>query len=206
MQEAQLEMQELSKIQSPETRKRMMPKIMDKAIESFNKGYKYQYFQVGLAGNLNAQIGTLYYVQKRFDEAEPYLSRAFMLNGAAIAMHACIMYNKKDYKAMQASFERAVKFSPKQSILWNTYAWCRMQAGDSNEAINILNRAAVFIPNDQITKANLDLLKNNGKMRMSDFGEAWYQFLLEEPSMQELQKLAQAAKLGSPFAKNVRHH
>ncbi len=205
MQEAEQQMQELSKIQSLETRKRMMPKIMDKAVEIFNKGYKYQLFQIGLAGNLNAQIGTIYFIQNRYDEAEPYLARALVLSGSAIAMHACIMYNKKDYNAMQASFERAVKFNPKQSLIWNTYAWCRLHAGNVDEAIHILNRCAAFLPNDQITQANLDLLKNNGTMRMAEFGEAWYQFKLEEPSAQEIQKFAQAAKLGSPFARNVRH-
>ncbi|MBQ1924502.1 MAG: hypothetical protein II180_00120 [Proteobacteria bacterium] len=215
MQEAQLEMKELAKIQSPETRKRLMPKIMDKAIDIFKKAYKYQHFQPMLAQNINGQIGSIYYIQKRFDDAEPYLAKTFMLNGSAIVMHACILYRKKDYKAMKDEFERAVKFSPKQPLLWNVYAWCLMKS-DSNVdgAIEVLNRSLVFTRNNEITKTNLDLLKNKGTMKMAEFGEEWYQFLLEEPTAQELQKLAQLqkeaqmqmSKMGSPFAKHMRRH
>lgn len=213
MQEAQIEMQELAKIQSPETRKRLMPKIMEKAVDIFKKAYKYQHFQPMLAQNINGQIGSIYYIQKRFEEAEPYLARTFMLNGAAIVMHACILYRNKDYKAMKDAFERAVKYSPKQPVLWNVYAWCLLQTeAGVDGAIEVLNRSLVFNKSDEITKTNLDLLKNKGKMKMADFGESWYQFLLEDPTAQEMQKMAQLqkdaqiqmSKMGSPFAKHAR--
>jgi len=181
-QRAQDAMQSLPALKSEEARKN----VLDKAVAIFKQGYALKHFQFYLAAQLNAQIGTLYYIQKRFKEAEPYLANAFFQQGTAIAMYACILYKRKDYDAMAKQFERAVKYSKKVPMLWNLYAWCLLQIKKRDEAIAVLNRCLTNTPNDQTTLANLDLVKNSAKIKMRGYNEQWYQFHLDTPPPQKV--------------------
>lgn len=204
LQASQEEVQELSKIQSPETLKRMMPKIMDKAIEILNRGYKYEHFMFSVTQTLNGQIGSLYYIQKRFDDAEPYLKNSLILNGAAQSMYACILYKKHDLESMKKQFEKTLKFTRKDPLLYHIYAWCLEQEKDTDGAIAVLNQCLLFNPKSEVTKENLNRLKTRQTLQMSSFGEQWYQYMLEQPSAQAVQSMAQARRMASPFARRVR--
>ena len=202
--ESQTQMKELGKIQSQETLKRMMPKIMDKTIEILNKAYKYEYFQFSVTQTINAQIGTLYYIQKRFDEAEPYLKNSIFLNGTALGMYACILYKKNDIDGMKKQFKKALRFAQRDVLLWHVYAWCLDQNKDQDGAIEILNQCLIFNAKSDTTKENLNRLKNGQHIDMAPFGEQWYQYMLEQPTAQAIQAMGQGRKLASPFARHVR--
>lgn len=202
--ESQVEMQELSKIQSPETLKRMMPKIMDKTIEILNKGYKYEHFMFSVTQTINGQIGVLYYIQKKFEEAEPYLKNSLFMNGQAQGMYACILYKKHDLDGMKKQFDKTLKFARKDVLLWHVYAWCLEQEKDTDGAIEVLNQCLLFNARSEVTKENLDHLKKKQSIDMSSFGEAWYQFMLEQPTAQAVQSMTQQRRIGSPFARHVR--
>ncbi len=159
---------------------------MDKAVERLKTAYSLKNYQFALASNIDAQIGTLYYMQSRFKEAEPYLSRAFAQNGTAVAMYGCLLYRRDDIEGMKRAFEKATKFSRKQPLLFNLYAWCLTQKNRRDEAIGVLNACLASNPGDQTTKDNLDLLKNSGKVKMRGYNMQWYQFLLEKPPAQQL--------------------
>ncbi len=165
--------------------------LMDKCVDQIKDAYKYKNYIFFLEQQLNAQIGSIYYAQRKFKEAEPYLANAFIKNGPAVCMYACIQYRNKDEKGMIESFEKAVKFTPKMPLLWNLYAWCLLELKKRDEAIAVLNRGAQFNPSDKITKDNLTLIKNSGKIKMRDFQEQWYQFWLDDPTamQREMQKL-----------------
>ena len=204
IQESQEEMKELSKIQSPETLKRMMPKIMDKTVEILNKGYKYEHFMFSVTQTINGQIGTIYYIQKRFEEAEPYLKNSLFVNAQAQGMYACILYKKHDLEGMKKQFEKALKFARRDVLLWHVYAWCLEQEKDTDGAIEALNQCLLFNARSEATKGNLERLKKKQSIDMSSFGEAWYQYMLEQPTAQAAQAMAQARRIGSPFARHVR--
>lgn len=160
--------------------------LMAKTIDILKEGYAYKNHQFYLKAQLDAQIGMIYYVQKKFKEAEPYLAGAFFQQGTAIAMYACIHYKRKSYGDMKKAFERAVKHSKKLPLVWNLYAWCLLQNKERDAAIAVLNRALAENAGDPTTVSNLDLLKNSSKIKMRGYGEQWYQFHLEAPPQQKV--------------------
>ena len=165
--------------------------LIEKCIEEFKGAYKYKNYTFFLEQQLNSQIGSIYYAQRKFDEAEPYLRNSFIRNGPSICMYACLLFKKGDDEGMVAQFEKAVKFTPRMPVLWNLYAWCLMERKKRDEAIAVLNRCLKVNPGDKITKENLDLAKNGGKIKMRGYQEQWYQFWLEDPveMQREMQKL-----------------
>lgn len=165
---------------------RAREKLLTKTTNILKEGYAYKNYQFFLKAQLDAQIGMIYYVQKKFKEAEPYLANAFFQQGTALAMYACIHYKRKDYDKMKEAFERTVKHSKKLPLVWNLYAWCLLQIKERDAAIAVLNRALAENPNDPTTASNLDLLKNSGKIKMRGYGEQWYQFHLEAPPQQKV--------------------
>ena len=148
--------------------------ITDRKIASLSIGEKQKKKKTSVRSSI-------YYIQKRFKEAEPYLANVFIQQGTALAMYACILFKNKKEDEMIKAFEKAVKFSRKVPLLWNVYAWCLNEMKKRDEAIKVLNRALVDNPGDKITQDNLDLLKNSGAMKMRAYNEQWYQFWLEEP-------------------------
>lgn len=160
--------------------------LMAKTIDILKEGYAYKNYQFFLKAQLDAQIGMIYYVQKKFKEAEPYLATAFFQQGIAIAMYACIHYKRKNFADMKKAFERAVKHSKKLPLVWNLYAWCLLQNKERDAAIVVLNRALAENAGDPTIASNLDLLKNSGKIKMRGYGEQWYQFHLEAPPQQKI--------------------
>ncbi|MFA5625370.1 MAG: hypothetical protein WC966_10015 [Bradymonadales bacterium] len=174
-----------SMAQLPQTKsERVRESILENTIDILRDGYKYKHWQFFLASQIDAQIGQIYYLQKKFKQAEPYLANAFVQVWNAVAMHACIMFREKNYERMKKDFERALKYNRKIPILWNLYAYCTLNATGRDDALAILNRAMNYIGTDKSTMDNIDFLKNNGKMRMRVWNEQWYQFHLEAPPMQ----------------------
>lgn len=163
---------------------RVRESILDNTIDILKDGYKYRHWQFLLGSQIDAQVGQIYYLQKKFKQAEPYLAKAFVQIWTAVAMHACIMFRNKEYTRMNKDFERALKFNRKIPLLWNLYAYCTLQATGRDEALKILNRSLTYIQGDKSTLDNIDFLKNNSKMRMRVWNEQWYQFHLEAPPAQ----------------------
>ena len=160
--------------------------LIDKAIEQLKTAYRYKNYQFGLASNIDAQIGMFYYVQSRFKEAEPYLANAFPQNWTAVAMYGCLLYRKDDIDGMKRAFDRAIKYSRKQPMLYNLYAWCLLEKKQRDAALKVLNDGLMYNAGDETTKENLNLLKIAGKRKMRGYRMPWYQFLLEKPPAQQL--------------------
>ncbi len=204
MMEAQAIMQDLGQIKSQDTLKRMMPKIIDRAVAKFSEAYHYGMFQFGVTKILNGQIGSLYYMGQRFEEAEPYLSKAFLQQTEAQAMYACCLYRKQKFDEMKVAFDKALRLAQRKPLIFNMYAWCLTQQKDINGAIRVLNQCKAFNPKDEVTLKNLDMLKNSNTMKMTSYGAEWYQYFLEAPDAKAIQQLQQM-RMGSPFATHQRH-
>ena len=159
---------------------------INRAIEILKSGYALAPWQFFVKGQVNAQIGTIFYVQKKFKEAEPYLEKAFVRHWIARAMLAVIYYKRKDYAKMSKLFEASVKSSKKESLLWNLYAYCAWKSGDRDKAIEILNRALKALPDEERTKTNRTALQNKGKMKMKPWKDMWYQFHLARLPQQKV--------------------
>ncbi len=176
-QEAQRQMTQVQNARTPKQR----DAILDRAVEVLKQGLVFKHHQFYVAAQLNAQIGQIYYVQKRFKEARPYLEQSFVRNWISGAMLGCLDFKRKDFDAMKKNFERTIKHNRKEALLWSVYAWCVWKNGDPDEALRILNRGLEVLKSDERIQANVDLLRNSKKMKMRAWKELWYQFHLESP-------------------------
>lgn len=153
---------------------------MDRAIRTLEGGLKYGRYQFFVSSQIMSQIGVIHYIKKDFNAAFPYLKKSFARNWMALGMLAVIYMKKKDRERMVKTFHRACRYSPKEGLLWNLYAYCLLRLGDRPEAIQTLIKASKKLPDDERIKANLIHLQNNRKMKMKNYGELWLQFHLEK--------------------------
>lgn len=167
---------------------------VDKGIRELQSAFKYGKWQIYVTGQLNAQIGMIYYMKRDFAAAFPFLEKAFFKNWMAMGMLA-ISYMKRNKKdKMKETFEKAAQASPKESLLWNLYAYCLCESGDTGKAKDVLERGLKKLPGDEKTRQNLELLREGKRMKMKGFGEMWLQFHLE--SIGTIQKQQMAAMGG----------
>jgi tetratricopeptide (TPR) repeat protein len=154
---------------------------IDRGIEVLEQARPLAKWQFFLGSQIDGQIGSVLYMAKRFDEAEPYLKRSFKKNWVSRAQLGVLYYKKKKYSEMEEVFEEAVAANKKESLLWNLYAYCMWKRGKRDEAIDVLNRAMEAVESDEKTERNLKALKNNRKMKMRGWNMMWYQFHLDRP-------------------------
>jgi tetratricopeptide (TPR) repeat protein len=166
----------------------------EKAIRELKDALQYGKWQIYVGGQLNAQIGMIYYMKRDFSNAFPYLEKAFFKNWAAMGMLGiCYMKRQKKDK-MIATFEKALQWSSKESLFWNLYAYCLVECGETSKAKEILEKGLKKMPGDAHIKENLESLQQGKKMKMRHYGDMWYQFHLE--NMAAIQKHQMAAMGG----------
>ena len=177
--------------------KELQNQRFDKAIKSLKAGYSLGNWQFFVRPQLDAQIGVIYYLMKEDENAFEYLKKGFSKHWVAMGMLA-IMYMKKGNKDMMVqTFEKAVKATAKESLLWSLYAYCVLKEGDREKALDVLARGLKKLPDDDKLKANQTAVANKQRMKMQKYGELWMQFYLEKAPMvgqkvpQYMQGLAQ---------------
>lgn len=176
---------------SIQQRDAIVKKRIEKSIKILEEGYKWKGWHPGIVGQIDGQIGTLLYIDGQNLPATDYLSRASTRNWVARAMYAAIAYKRDRVEEMKKIFEGTLRWSKKEALLWNTYAWCVWQKGDVDEAIDILNRAQKHVKTDERTQYNLDALRNGRAMKMDFWGEEWAQFRLDDSYKRQQQAMAQ---------------
>ncbi len=184
------------------TSKEMQIQLVDRAIKEMHEALKYEKWQIYVGGQINASIGMLYYIKRDFNNAFPYLQKGFFKNWVTMGMLGVYYLKKNKPVKMKETFEKAVLGSPKESLLWALYAYCLCEAGDQAKASEVLEKGLKKIPGDEQLAANLALLKEGKKMKMTGYGEMWYQFHLE--SAATIQKQQMAAMTGGMRRKVVR--
>ena len=169
--------------------KEMQARKPEKAVEILQQSFPLARWQFGIASSLNANIGALLYVQKKFDEAEVYLrkgaSAPFLKLWLAQAMLGANAYRKKNYAEMERILDGAMKSSKNESLLYAMYAWCEAQRGEKKKAIEILQKGVTENPSDEKLKTLLQRAQNDKRLKMDVFGEQWWQFWLETPPMMQ---------------------
>jgi tetratricopeptide (TPR) repeat protein len=163
---------------------------VEKAIRELQNAFQYGKWQFYVTGQINSQIGVIHYVKRDFANAFPYLEKSFVKNWVAMGMLG-ISYMKRNKKEkMIEAFEKAVRWSSKESLLWNLYAYCLNETGDIGKARDVLARGLKKLPGDERTKHNLDALREGKKMKMRNYGDMWLQFHLEKQSVMMKQQAA----------------
>ena len=151
----------------------------EKAIRELKDALKYAKWQVYVEGQLESQIGMIYYMKRDFSNAFPHLEKSFFKNWAAMGMLAiCYMKRQKKDK-MVSTFENTVRWTTKEPLLWNLYAYCLNECGDVAKAKEVLEKGLKKNPGDGPLMENLDNLQQGKKMKMRNYGDMWFQFHLE---------------------------
>jgi len=167
---------------------------VEKCIRELQGAFKYGKWQVYVTGQINAQIGMIHYMKREFAAAFPYLEKAFFKNWVAMGMLAVSYMKRNKNDKMKDTFEKALQGSPKESLLWNLYAYCLTEIGDTAKAREVLEKGLKKLPGDERITHNIEALSEGKKMKMKNFGEMWLQFHLERPSA--IMKQQQAAMGG----------
>ncbi|MDD3293761.1 MAG: tetratricopeptide repeat protein [Geobacteraceae bacterium] len=173
---------------------------IEKAIRTLKEAFRYGPWQFSVAGQINSQIGMIYYMKRDFSNAFPYLEKGFPKNWVSMGMLAVSYMKRNKKETMTSTFEKAVQWSPKESLLWNLYAYCACEGGDTEKARLVLERALKKLPGDERTAANLEALREGKKMKMKGYGDMWLQFHLERQSVILKQ---QAAAMGGMARRKV---
>lgn len=170
------------------------PPRFEKAIRELKDALQYSKWQLYVSGQLHSQIGMIYYMKRDFSNAFPHLEKSFFKNWAATAMLA-ISYMKRQKKdKMISTFDRAVQWNSKESMLWSLYAYCMNESGESIRAKEILAKGLKKLPGDEKLKENVECLEKGKKMNMRAYGDLWFQFHLE--SLGAIQRHQMAAMGG----------
>jgi tetratricopeptide (TPR) repeat protein len=179
----------------------MQIQLVDRAIKEMHEALRYEKWQIYVGGQVNASIGMLYYIKRDFNSAFPYLQKGFFKNWVTMGMLGVYYLKKNKKDKMKETFEKAVIGSPKESLLWALYAYCLCEAGDQDKAMEVLEKSLKKIPGDEQLTLNLSLLKEGKRMKMTGYGEAWYQFHLENTAA--LQKQQQMASMTGGMKRKV---
>jgi len=161
--------------------KELAAKRPERAIEILTSGFALARWQFLVASQLHGQIGTLLYVQKKFDESEPHLKQAWLKIWPAKAMLGAQLYRRKEFAQMEELFEKTISSNKGEALLYAVYAWCEEKRGERKKALEILQRAVAEVPGDERLKTLLSRAQNDKRMKMDAYGEQWWQFWLESP-------------------------
>src|SRR6266851_1442289 len=183
--------QALSKVAEKElsaqpTNQRERQQRMEKAIKILESGLRYDRWQFLIGAEIHAQIGMIQYVSKHLDEAQVHFGKANPRNYMAKAMQGALFYQRKDYPAMERSFEAAVKSGKKEPLVWAAYAWCLGQLKEKDKALKVMARAVEANPSEEKLKAGLTALQNDKRLKMRMYEPLWWQFGLEQPPLQTM--------------------
>lgn len=169
------------------------PPRFEKAIRELKDALQYSKWQLYVEGQLHSQIGMIYYMKRDFSNAFPHLEKSFFKNWAATAMLAVSYMKRQKKDKMISTFDKAVQWNGKESLLWGLYAYCMNENGESDKAKAILAKGLKKLPGDEKLKDLLECLEKGKKMNMRAYGDLWFQFHLE--SLGALQK-HQMASMG----------
>jgi tetratricopeptide (TPR) repeat protein len=176
------------------------PPRFEKAIRELKDALQYSKWQLYVEGQLESQIGMIYYMKRDFSNAFPHLEKSFFKNWAATAMLAVSYMKRQKKDKMISTFDKAVQWNGKESLLWSLYAYCMNESGEPARAKEILAKGLKKLPGDEKLKDCLDCLEKGKKMNMRAYGDLWFQFHLE--SLGALQK-HQMASMGGRMQRRM---
>lgn len=147
---------------------------------------KWQFF---LSSTIDGQIGTIYYMKGQYQQAKPYLERAFVRHWVAKAMLAVIYYRERKITKMDEVFQHVTKHVKKAGLLWSLWAYCVWRNDETERAISILTKGKDYLGEADVhLSQNLLSLQNQKRMKMKGYAEQWYQFQLETSPQQTQMK------------------
>ncbi len=155
---------------------------IDNGIRILETAFAYDRWQFLVRSQINAQIGAILFMQRKFKEATPYLEKAFSRQWTALGMLAVIHFKRHRLDEAVETMEKAVKHAKKEALAWGLYAYMLDKGSRREAALEVLQRGAEGCPDSDAIKTNITRLQNRERMKMKPFGDDWFQFQLETPS------------------------
>lgn len=176
----------------------------DNAIRVLRQGYPHCRWVFLLRAQLDGQIGTILFMNRKFDEAEPLLEKAWSRHWIARGMLAVHWFKKHDPKKAFQVLDAAIASNRKEAMLYGIKAFMKVKLKDRDGARDTLIEAARRLPKNEVIATNLVRLQNGQDLRMSEFGDVWWNFHLEKPGEKLLLKMAGGgSKVGAKGAKKA---
>ncbi len=160
----------------------------DAAITTLKSGYRFANKAFLVKAQVDSQIGTILYIQKKFGEAYKYLQKANPRIYTAYTMLIVGDLKNKKEKEAKEHIDLLVKVNKKEPFVYSFAAYIYSEEfHDKGEAIAYLKKGTKVLPGNEKLKDHLLALQNNKKFKMEKWGDVWYQLLLEKKSMSKLQ-------------------
>lgn len=176
----------------------------DNAIRVLEQGYPNCRWVFLLRSQIDGQIGTIHFMNRRFEEALPMLEKAWVKHWIAKGMLAVYWFRKhKPEKAFEI-LDTAISANKKEPMLYGVKAFMKVKLKDRDGARDVLIKAGKKLPKNEPIATSLVRLQNGQDLRMWEFGDAWWNFHLQKPSEKRLMKMAgSGSKIGAKGAKKA---
>ena len=174
----------------------------DNAIRILEQGYSHCRWVFLLRSQIDGQIGTIHFMNRRFEDALPLLEKAWVKHWIAKGMLGVYWFRKhKPEKAFEI-LDHAIAANKKEGMLYGIKAFMKVRLKDRDGARDVLIAATKKLPQSEPIAGSLIRLQNGQDLRMWEFGDVWWNFHLQKPSEKRLMKMAGgASKIGAKGAK-----
>lgn len=156
-------------------------------------------WQFLVGAQIHAQLGALDYMEQDYVSARAHLEKAWSRNWMSQVQLAAMDWRDDKRDAALARLEKAKGPGEKEALFWGIYAWMASETGDRGRALLIVDEGLKKLPGQKALTELADALRNQKKIQVAVFGDAWYQFFPEHLS--ETQKRAMAEQ----FAPRPKH-
>jgi tetratricopeptide (TPR) repeat protein len=141
---------------------------------------RYGRWQFLLAGQIDAQLGVIDYLQLKFDEARPKLEAGKWRNAVALCCLGCIDWRQGRKDEAVKHFAAAAQASSQDVMVYQVWATLLARDGQRTEALAAVADGLKAIPDNAPLQDLQSRIANKKKIDTDRFGEAWYQFFPEE--------------------------
>jgi tetratricopeptide (TPR) repeat protein len=165
--------------------KRVLPLLQERRIdeaETLLVGVKTRYarWQFLLAGQIDAQLGMIDYLQMKFDEARPKLESGRWRNWSALLALGAIAWRQGRKDEAWKAFQAAADAGSKESLVYCIWATLLTRDGLRKEALEAVGKGLAQQPTSQLLKDLHAKIANDRKIDPKAFGEGWYQYFPED--------------------------
>ncbi len=165
------------------------------AIEILKKAYAHTGWVFLLRGQIDGQIGAYRYIQRKFDEARPYLEKSWSKLWVAKGMLAADLFRRHKGEEAVVLLARVTEDNKKEALLYALRAYMLIKLKRREEAQKALAAGVAAVPGDKALQENLTRLQNGEDLRIHEFGEGWWQFHLERPTQKDIERMSGAGSI-----------
>ena len=158
---------------------------------TLERGFALAPWQFLIAKQIHAQLGAIAYMQRNFKVARPHLEKSWTRQWNAMAMLSVLDHREGKTKDALDRMARTRGPGSKDAVFWGLYAWLALQANQKDLALQVLAEGIKKLPDSEPLKTMRDAIANSRKVKMTGFGQAWYQFYPEDIPREQLAAAAQ---------------